>query len=37
MMANRRPSFADIAGIRKNKSDGIGFNVSESVRGRLKT
>gem|GEM_PF-2547193 len=37
MMASRRQSLADIAGIRKNKSDGIGFSVSESVRGRLKT
>ncbi|EIG24578.1 hypothetical protein HMPREF1051_1025 [Neisseria sicca VK64] len=37
MMASRRPCFTDIADIRKNTSDGIGFTVSESVRGRLKT
>ena len=37
MMAACRPSFKDMTVIVKNKSDGIAFSVSESVRGRLKT
>ena len=37
MMASRRSSLTNMTVIVKNKSDGIGFSVSESVRGRLKT